>query len=380
MSNDKGNHPPKISLEYYPDRLTRKELTDNNPRITPEELPVSTQKDMENPRHYIADDNLADALNVALVLGQPLLLTGEPGCGKTQFAYSAAHWLGFGHDKLLRINVKSITQATDFFYEIDQLRRFRDAQIKRYHSSGANILSKGSSCHSDSTGQDDMALKKYMKLGPLGEAILRATPPGAYPDLPQPSGHTRAMRSIVLVDEIDKATRDVPNDLLNNFENMEFEVAELQLKVTAPPEFRPVLIITSNSERNLPDAFLRRCVYYNIPFPGETQTGAGLQTSGHSLEEIIRARIGDLPKKPVWLGEAIKLFLEMRKPSNGFRKRPGTAELLNWLTLLHRRKDVQVDSSLKNKQDLFDSGLRVLIKNNSDMDSAWRIYNDLFPK
>src|SRR5262245_39194104 len=171
-----------------------------------------------------------------------------------------------------------------------------------------------------------------MSLGPLGEAILRANPPGTYLQLTQPAEHFERERSIVLIDEIDKAPRDVPNDLLNEFENMEFEVPELQTRIRADPAYRPVLILTSNSERNLPDAFLRRCIYYNIPFPGEdTRQEDIARAQKHALLRIIQARLPSISVDTVWLEEALELFRLFRERGRGMQKYPGTAELLNWL-------------------------------------------------
>ena len=155
-----------------------------------------------------------------------------------------------------------------------------------------------------------------MRLGPLGEALSRANAPNRYPDLPQPENHAAQERSIVLIDEIDKAPRDVPNDLLNELENMEFEVPELQLTIRAHASVRPVLVITSNSERNLPDAFLRRCVFYHIPFPGEDPgipDKERREAQREALQAIIRARLPTLQSNPKWLIDALEIFRQMRE-------------------------------------------------------------------
>ncbi len=371
----------EIGTEFYPRQASREQRLKDETQSRPIELPVSEQGSLFDPVNYIADDGLADAMNVALLLGQPLLLTGEPGTGKTQFAFSAAFWLGF--PRLIRFNVKSTTQARDFFYHIDEIRRFRDAQLmsledRRKMAADATAAPEPSGNPTGGASTSDtLDLRHYMTLGPLGEAILRANKPGAYPQLLQPAKHSEPVRSIVLIDEIDKAARDIPNDLLNEFENMEFEVPELNLRVQADQSKRPVLIITSNSERNLPDAFLRRCIYYNIPFPGEDPaTGRATASDGQkdALLQIVKARLPHTNRDSRWLKEALELLRMMRETGRGIQKRPGTAELLNWLLVLHRREDVNESTSVKKSPELFEETLPILMKNKSDADIARRIY------
>ena len=373
--------------EFYPKESTRIKLEPGKRLVNPKELPVFEQDKFEDPTQYIADEGLVDAMNVALALGQPLLLTGEPGVGKTQFAYSAMHWLGF--KRLIRFNVKSTTQARDFFYQIDEIKRFRDAQFQNLNL--RKDIREPQFQDDDSTtnetnhdpqivhnkSNDPMEIRNYMKLGPLGEAILRANLAGQYPMLPQPADHNEEERSIVLIDEIDKAPRDIPNDLLNEFEYMEFEVTELSERIRAQQSFRPVLIITSNSERNLPDAFLRRCIYYNITFPGERMELSEKNKekfSTDALIRIIKARIPGITPECVWMGEALELFRRFRDQGRGVEKRPGTAELLNWLLMLHQRKDIIDTTSLKKSPELFKNTLPILMKKAMDVDIALRIY------
>ncbi len=379
----------RLGTEFYPKGELRARLLEQNQRsATPADLPSWRQDELVDASRYIADDGLADALNVALVLGQPLLLTGEPGTGKTQFAYSATYWLGF--NKLIRFNVKSTTQERDFFYYIDEVRRFRDAQLlnlsgKQNDSQSSEAMRTSSSAsgpqdgrQSDEPETDPLDIRNYMTLGPLGEAILRANESGAFPQLVPPDNHRAKERSIVLIDEIDKAPRDVPNDLLNEFENMEFEVQELATTIRADQAMRPVLIITSNSERNLPDAFLRRCIYYNIPFPGdEVDVAEGSKASAQeeALLRIVSARLPEISQDSTWLTEALQVLRRLRERGRGVQKRPGTAELLSWLLVLHARNDVQPKTSLKESPELFEATLPILMKNKADADIAWRIFN-----
>jgi MoxR-like ATPase len=268
----------------------------------PVSLPGSRRAQMLNPQNYLADAGLIDACNVALLLGQPLLLTGEPGTGKTEFAASLAWELGLG--KPLKYETKSTTTARDIFYIYDALKRFQDAQ------SSINC---------------ENALP-YISYQALGEAIIRTRDPVEVKDyLPIGFDHPQITRSVVLIDEIDKAPRDFPNDILNELERMYFRIPELGgALIQADPLLHPIVIITSNSEKDLPDAFLRRCVYYNIPFPGIER-----------LKQIVSGRLGLYAAgSSEFINDALELFNELRSPASGLRKNPATAELLDWMLSL----------------------------------------------
>jgi len=263
----------------------------------PQQLPTPERGRQTDPAGYLLDPKLADAINVALLLSQPLLLTGEPGTGKTQLAHRLAWQLRF--DGPLIFNTKSTSGARDLFYTFDTMGRFHAAQTRE--GSAANI--------------------DYLTYNALGLAILQSQPREAVAHvLPTGFVHQGPKRAVVLIDEIDKAPRDFPNDLLHEVDAMAFRIAEMgNTEVRAAAALRPVLVLTSNSERNLPDAFLRRCIFYNIPFP-----------SSERLTQIIQARLPELKDgaSPL-LDSAIDLFLELRMA--GMRKAPSTAELLNWL-------------------------------------------------
>jgi len=268
----------------------------------PVSLPGSRRAQMLKPENYLADAGLVDACNVALLLGQPLLLTGEPGTGKTEFAASLAWELGL--DRPLKYETKSTTTARDIFYIYDALKRFQDAQ--------SNIRSENA--------------LPYISYRALGEAIVRTREPVEVANvLPTGFEHSQKTRSVVLIDEIDKAPRDFPNDILNELERMYFRIPELGgVLIETDPALHPIVIITSNSEKDLPDAFLRRCVYYNIPFPGVDR-----------LKQIVSGRLGlYATDSNMFINDALELFNDLRSPATGLRKNPATAELLDWMLAL----------------------------------------------
>lgn len=234
---------------------------------------------------YLADPDLAEAVNVALAVGQPLLVTGEPGCGKTRLAWSVAHELGLGEP--LQFYTRSTSRAQDLLYTFDAVRRFHHIQS---HDSRA----------------DDAA--NYVRWGPLGQAIVEGR------------------RRVVLVDEIDKAPRDFPNDLLHEIDRMAFEVPELEGDERfKSSQVRPVVLITSNSERQLPLPFLRRCAFHHIAFPDR-----------HKLHRIVEERLGPLDLDADVVRAAVDRFREVREVK-GLSKVPATGELLSWLVALKTR-------------------------------------------
>ncbi len=327
-----------MSFPYYTG--TAKNRAEN-----PAKLPGSRRQRQTDPAGYKPDAGLVDAANVALLLGQPLLLTGEPGTGKTQFAHSLAWELGFG-DPLI-YETKSTSGARDLFYSYDTLRRFHAAQLK-----------EGSA--------DSLA---YLTWHALGTAILQSQPKSAierwlYKDF----NHTGPRRSVVLIDEIDKAPRDFPNDLLNEVENLYFRVPEIgNDPIKANEDLRPILVLTSNSEKSLPEAFLRRCVYYNIPFPDP------LKFPGR-LAEIVVERTGSFENSdsPL-LADALNLFTKLREPGSGLRKKPATAELIGWLIAL-REVGATADQPLnQNDGNAALRTLSVLVKSADDQETAKKI-------
>lgn len=270
-------------------------------------LPVPQRARLMKPEHYLADEGLRDACNVALLLGQPLLLTGEPGTGKTQFAYNLAWELGLAPP--LKFETKSDSVARDLFYTYDALKRFQDIQSEL---TAGNILD-------------------YITYQALGIAILRTRQPEEIRELvPASFNHVQPQRSVVLIDEVDKAPRGFSNDLLNELDQLYFRVTELgNTAINVNPKLQPLVIITSNSEKDLPDAFLRRCIYYNIPFPSSAR-----------LANIIASHLGaNTDINNAFLRSALDLFDRLRAPENGLRKKPATAELLGWIMTLQQFGD-----------------------------------------
>ena len=236
---------------------------------------------LNDPALYIPSDALIDAVNVALSLGQPLLLTGEPGTGKTQLAYHIAHYFGLGSP--LVFTAQTSSTAMDLFYKYDALGHFQ------YNQNNKDPLSI------------EALEDRFIRYNALGEAIRTQK------------------RAVVLIDEIDKAPRDLPNDVLFAIEKLKFRVPELDKSYESIPNLRPIIILTSNSEKNLPDAFLRRVIYYHIPFP-----------SAEDLLKILNSKTTGIPEAD--MAKAIAHFSEIRDMK--LKKSPATAELIFWVLLL----------------------------------------------
>lgn len=305
---------------------------------------------IDRPQDYLAEPGLRDAVNVALNLSVPLLLTGEAGTGKTQLAYSLAYELGLPKPRVF--NTKTTSSARDLFYRYDALQHFRDAYIQRATESG--MPANG--------GEQRLSVDRYLEYEAFGLAILQAVEPAQRPAaVRERLGAVGPSRSVVLVDEVDKAPRDLPNDVLNEIEAMAFTVKETGQSFEALPKFRPILVLTSNSEKNLPEAFLRRCVFYNLTFPDDAQ-----------LTRIVERRLGQngtlsddfLPL----VKSAIAEFRRMREEIQ-WLKRPATAELLAWLRIL-RDHQIDMQAALTPAQrDLVYLTLSAIAKTPEDLDA-----------
>ena len=226
--------------------------------------------------NYVTSEPLRNIVNVSIALGRPLLIRGEPGTGKTLLAHSIAGGLG---KRLLVWNVKSTTKAQEGMYVYDTVQRLNDARF----------------------GDKDVSdIKQYIKLGKLGQAF-------ASPE-----------QVVLLIDEVDKADIEFPNDLLNEIDEMSFYIPETNETITAT--HRPITVITSNAEKELPDAFLRRCVFHYIEFP-----------TPKLMEDIVHVHFPDI--KDNLLREAMKAFYALREVDE-FRKKPSTSELIDWIRAL----------------------------------------------
>ncbi|TQV74489.1 MoxR family ATPase [Exilibacterium tricleocarpae] len=314
-------------------------------------LPVSRRGALTAPEKYRVRPELVDAVNVALTLGQPLLVTGEPGTGKTQLAYYLAYELNLGAP--LKFETKSTTVARDLFYQYDTVGRFQAAQM-------------GGATQGAALGQRRGAVD-YIEYQALGKAILFANAPGHYQAAtPGDFQHPGQRRSLVLIDEIDKAPRDVPNDILNEIEGMYFKVPELgNLELQAEPAYAPVVVITSNSEKSLPAPFLRRCTYFHMPAPSEQE-----------LREIVSLRLEAFDSTSPLLTDALKVMEQIQLPRNGFERKPGTSELLNWLLVLMDR-GYRVDDHLRRKTDWIDPCVTALFKLQNDQSKARKLLPQL---
>ena len=265
----------------------------------------------QGSQDYVASEELMRAVNIAMVLQKPLLIKGEPGTGKTVLAEAIAKSLG---KELIIWNIKSTTKAQDGLYVYDVVQRLYDSQF-------------------GGEGVDD--IEKYVKLGKLGEAF------------------TADDQVILLIDEIDKADLEFPNDLLWELDRMEFHIPETGRTVTA--KHRPIVIITSNAEKELPDAFLRRCVFHYIEFPDR-----------ELMAEIVNVHFQNLDQH--LLDQVLEAFYRIRSLPQ-IKKKPSTSEIIDWIqTLIHGGYDPdRVVAEVPY--------LGVLLKKNEDIDAlrkSWR--------
>jgi MoxR-like ATPase len=300
------------------------------------------QNAWDQPEPYIAAPVLAEAINIALYLRRPLLLEGEPGCGKTQLAYAVAYELGY---PLKACYIRSTTKADDLLYTYDAVRRLYDIQEPKGSDGSKKLPSR----------------REYVNLGRLGEAIKLA-----HDDIP----------SVVLIDEIDKADIDFPNDLLLVLDRLQFEVAEIGEEYkfdalngkdrTQRKDYLPLIIITSNREKELPKPFLRRCLYHYIEFPDQD-----------TLEAILKTHFNRQTITPLF-SEALKKFWTLRGQKQfSWRKIPGTSELLDWVHILEQK----VESSEVELKKFRDRGIyelpffETLVKTQGDLNALKKQQN-----
>ncbi len=258
---------------------------------------------------YVATEDLALAVNASITLERPLLIKGEPGTGKTMLAEEVAKSLG---KSLIRWHVKSTTKAQQGLYEYDAVSRLRDSQL------------------GDARVED---INNYIKRGVLWDAFVAEKKP------------------VLLIDEVDKADIEFPNDLLLELDKMEFYVYETKKNIVAKE--RPIVIITSNNEKDLPDAFLRRCFFHYIRFPDE-----------ETMKSIIEVHFPKIKQKLV--NTALKSFFEVREVP-GIKKKPSTSELLDWIKLLLAEDISPEILRQKNSKNALPPLYGALLKNEADV-------------
>ncbi len=308
--------------------------------------PEPVQRLMDRHEVYRPGDDLIRAVNVALLLGMPLLLTGAPGVGKTRLA---SHLAEEHRAPYAFYGVTSASSARDLLYGFDELGRMREAF--RRGGDTANASSLAPRVHVPQEAPDD--LRRYLSFRALGRAILRAGGPDAplqriaagpgaerglttFADLfdfaedRRAAAQGRALEidwtepTVVLIDEIDKAPRDLPNDLLTELDRMQFDVPELGVRVRLPDAApRPIVLITSNAERALPEPFLRRCVYHHVEWPADR------------LDEIVGLHIEALQTDTKRRADA-RALVDLLRSDARIARPPGLAEMLQWLHLLER--------------------------------------------
>lgn len=308
---------------------------------------ILTDYDSEfDPEKYIVDPHLLEAAKLAIALNQPLLLTGDPGTGKTKMASKLADILHKASNgklafdkKELKFDTKTSSVARDLFYTYDAVSHFQTANIK--------------------TDQSEQLRKTedFIELQALGLAIAKTNPAQIAADEPfKKRVGDKPVSSVVLIDEIDKAPRDFPNDILNEIENYEFSIKELKNMKIKKGDQRIVVVMTSNSEKNLPEAFLRRCVFYHIPFPDDAR-----------LMEIAEKQLGSSTKITTdLLKDLINYFNDVRLHAT--RKKPATAELIAWLRILGLPEVMKMDDAKKAAH--LKKNMSILVKTREDLNAV----------
>ncbi|GBE73249.1 hypothetical protein myaer87_04760 [Microcystis aeruginosa NIES-87] len=293
---------------------------------------------------YDAGDELIEVVNLAIELGMPLLLEGEPGCGKSRLAHALVYEFNYGQEsnpiKYYEWIVQSTSKAEDSLYQYDYIGRLQAAQISR-------ILSKKEIEESSSEQKNPATSKDWVDLQALGKAFKQS--------------HDKQEQSVVLIDEIDKADRDFPNDLLLAIESRRFFIKETGALIQANDQAFPLIIITSNQEKNLPNAFLRRCIYHYIELPNQER-----------LRKILTERFTDAEQEVII--KAVDRFLEVRTSQDETKsegeKKVSTSELIAWFKSLLKYKPEEIIAKLnedklphasvllKSRTDLQDYGTR----------------------
>ncbi|MBL7797069.1 MAG: AAA family ATPase [Saprospiraceae bacterium] len=292
---------------------------------------------------YIASPAQQYALEAALEMNQPLLITGEPGTGKTEMADWALDYLnkktGNAYwPEVLRFNTKTISKATDLFYTYDALSHFQAANLR---------------------GGQTASVEQFIALNAFGKAVAYSDPARTeFAEKFKLALPPKPMNSVVLIDEVDKAPRDFTNDLLDEILNYRFAIREIpDFMAQKAPDSRIVVILTSNSEKNLPDAFLRRCAFFHIEFP-----------KGKLLRDIVELHLGAITPETKQGYDRLLAFFE-RAREKSVRKAPATAELVAWLRILGL-KGYLTNTNTDERRRLLEQNLMFLVKTRDDLEAV----------
>lgn len=291
---------------------------------------------------YIASPAQQYALEAALDMNQPLLITGEPGTGKTEMADWALDYLnqktGNAYwPEVLRFNTKTVSKAADLFYTYDALSHFQAANMR---------------------GEQAVPVEQFITLNAFGKAVAYSNPARVeFAEKFRLVLPPKPMNAVVLIDEVDKAPRDFTNDLLDEILNYRFAIREMPgFEAQKAPDSKIVIILTSNSEKNLPDAFLRRCAFFHIEFP-----------TGQLLRDIVELHLGQITPETRAGYERLLAFFE-RAREKSVRKAPATAELVAWLRILGL-KGYLTNSNTDERRRLLEQNLMFLVKTKDDLDA-----------
>ena len=355
----------------------------NNPKeiVDQKKIKIEPFEEIEafnSPEWYTPSKGLVKAVNLAILLGKPLLITGEPGTGKTLLASSLSWQLHEGLEPFV-FTAKTTSKARDLFYTYDAIQHFHDSNIKTINKEknetpaqqlrpSENTITTKKELEINFKKYISPEYRKYIYFSALGKAIIQS--------------HEDKTRYVVLIDEIDKAPRDFPNDLLMELENMVFRIDETNQEFRTEKKYMPIVIITSNSERLLPEPFLRRCVYFHIDFPNETLLKEIL------INRLERANINGTSSIPLLsnkrnLEEAIRLFFKIRNDLQ-LRKKPATAEFMFWMEFLIRQgfnpESFNADELGELEpadRDLLNLGNAILLKHQDDFKEFYEKFSDL---